>query len=68
MDTTIIFEALDNAITTQKPENGLILHSNSGPQYTLKEYRKAVEISKFKLSYSAKGCPYNNTCIEGYHA
>ncbi len=36
--------------------------------YTSNEYRKAVETSGFKLSYSAKGCPYDNACIESFHA
>lgn len=32
------------------------------------EYRNAVEHLEFKLSYSAKGCPYDNACIESFHA
>jgi transposase InsO family protein len=68
MDTTIVLEALDNAITTQNPGKGLIVHSDRGSQYTSKEYREAIEINEFKLSYSAKGCPYDNACIESFHA
>lgn len=36
--------------------------------YTSKEYRNAIESKEFKLSYSAKGCPYDNACIESFHA
>lgn len=68
MDTSLILRALDNAITTQKPTKGLIIHSDRGSQYTSKEYRKAVESKEFRLSYSAKGCPYDNACIESFHA
>jgi transposase InsO family protein len=68
MDTSSVLRALDNAITTQKPAKGLIIHSDRGSQYTSKEYRKTVESKGFKLSYSAKGCPYDNACIESFHA
>ncbi len=68
MDTSLVLRALDNAITTQRPSKGLIIHSDRGSQYTSKEYRKAVETKEFRLSYSAKGCPYDNACIESFHA
>src|SRR5699024_577237 len=68
MDTSIVLKALDNAIATQRPDKGLIIHSDRGSQYTSKEYRNAVESKEFKLSYSAKGCPYDNACIESFHA
>ncbi len=68
MDTSLVLRVLDNAITTQKPPKDLIIHSDRGSQYTSKEYRKAVKPKQFKLSYSAKGCPYDNACIESFHA
>jgi transposase InsO family protein len=68
MDTSLVLKALDNAIATQKPSKGLIIHSDRGSQYTSKEYRETVESKEFKLSYSAKGCPYDNACIESFHA
>lgn len=68
MDTSIVLKALDNAIATQRPDKGLIIHSDRGSQYTSNEYRGAVESKEFKLSYSAKGCPYDNACIESFHA
>lgn len=68
MDTSLVLKALDNAIITQKPSKGLIIHSDRGSQYTSKEYRESVEAKEFKLSYSAKGCPYDNACIESFHA
>ena len=68
MDTSLVLKALDNALATQKPDQGLIMHSDRGSQYTSKEYRKTVESKGFKLSYSSKGCPYDNACIESFHA
>ncbi len=67
MYTSLVLRALDNAITTQKPSKGLIVHSDRVWQYTSKEYCKAVESKEFKLSYSAKDCPYDNTCIKSFH-
>mgnify|MGYP000938511278 FL=1 len=68
MDIDIVLKALDNAVSTQKPSKGLIIHSDRGSQYTSNEYRKAVLAAEFKISYSAKGCPYDNACIESFHA
>jgi len=34
MDTSLVLKALENAITTQKPNQGLIIHSDRGSQYT----------------------------------
>lgn len=42
MDTSLVLKALDNAIVSQKPGKGLIIHSDRGSQYTSKEYRDAV--------------------------
>lgn len=68
LDTSLVLKALDNAVTSQSPGKGLILHSDRGSQYTSKDYRKEVKSNKFRLSYSAKGCPYDNACIESFHA
>ncbi len=68
MYTSLVLKALDNDITTQRPTKGLNIHSERGSQYTSREYRKAVESKKFKLSYSAKSCAYGNSCIESFHA
>lgn len=68
MDTEIVLTALNNAIKTQKPKAGLIIHSDRGAQYTSFSYQSKVKELEFLLSYSAKGCPYDNACIESFHA
>lgn len=68
MDTSLVLKALDNAVISQNPDEGLIIHSDRGSQYTSKDYRKEVVSNKFRLSYSAKGCPYDNACTESFHA
>lgn len=69
MSTEIVIKALNQAVKTQKPSEGLIIHSDRGSQYTSLEYREKVEKEfKFRLSYSRKGCPYDNAVIESFHA
>lgn len=69
MSKELVLAALDNAVKTHKPSAGLIMHSDRGSQYTSSEYRNKVEQElKFKLSYSRKGCPYDNAVIESFHS
>ncbi len=68
MDTSLVLKALDNAMITQKPAKGLIIHTYRGSQYTSNEYRKTIKSNKFQLSYSAKGCHYDAACMESFHA
>jgi len=69
IDTKLALQAVKNAMQLQKPTNHLIIHSDLGCQYTssaFKEYIKSTKI--IKHSFSAKGCPYDNACIESFHA
>ena len=63
MTTELVLQALANAIDVQQPEEGLILHTDLGSQYTSEDFEKAVKEAKFKQSFSRKGCPYDNACI-----
>ena len=69
MTKELVLDALNNAVRTHKPAPGLILHSDRGSQYTCIDYRHKVEQElNFKLSYSRKGCPYDNAVIESFHS
>ena len=68
MDTALATKALDNAYKTQKPDDGLILHSDLGSQYTSYEFGKYVKDHKLIHSFSSKGNPYDNACIESFHS
>lgn len=68
MTTDLIRTALQNAYQTQKPSEGLVLHSDLGTQYTSEEFQKDCESKKIIQSFSKKGCPYDNACIESFHA
>jgi transposase InsO family protein len=68
MKTVIIMKALNNAIISKTPKKGLIVHSDRGSQYTSNDYQEHVKKLGFRLLYSKKGCPYDNACIESFHA
>lgn len=68
MTTELITEALENAYQAQKPSEGLIFHSDLGTQYTSDEFAKIIKRYKMTHSFSYKGSPYDNACIESFHA
>ncbi len=46
----------------------MILHTDLGSQYTSREFEKVIQEKQMIHSFSKKGCPYDNTCIESFHA
>lgn len=69
IDTTLALQAVKNAIKLQKPAKPLILHSDLGCQYTSSEFEEFILNTKILThSFSGKGCPYDNACIESFHA
>ncbi|WP_154442265.1 IS3 family transposase, partial [Tissierella pigra] len=68
IDTTLAIKALDNVYILQKPAEGLILHSDLGSQYTSYEFGEYVKKHKITHSFSGKGNPYDNACIESFHS
>ena len=69
IDTTLALQAVKNAIKLQNPTKHLILHSDLGRQYTSSAFEKYITDTKIIThSFSSKGCPYDNACIESFHA
>jgi putative transposase len=72
MDSTMKKElplrALNMAIQTRQPYEGLIHHSDRGSQYCSNKYIDVLEAHDIKISMSRKGNPYDNACIESFHA
>lgn len=68
MTTELVLQALTNAIDVQQPDDGLILHTDLGSQYTSEDFEKVVKAAKIEHSFSRKSCPYDNACIESFHA
>src|SRR5699024_8823663 len=68
MTTELISTALRNAYEAQQSGEGLIFHSDLGSQYTSDEFANLVKTFKITHSFSYKGSPYDNACIESFHA
>ena len=68
MTTELVKKALENAYVTQKPSEGVIFHSDLGSQYTSEDFAKMIKEYKMVHSFSHKGSPYDNACIESFHA
>ena len=66
LEAKYVVEAIELAKARRKTDKPLILHSDRGSQYVSQAYREATE--KFQLSYSHKGYPYDNACIESFHS
>ena len=68
MDRSLVISALTKAWQNQNYPNNVILHSDRGSQYTSSEYIAAAERMGFRLSYSKKGCPFDNAPMESFHS
>jgi len=68
MTAELVEDALYNALETRGLTNRIILHSDQGSQYTSELYRKIGEEYNINLSYSSKGCPYDNAPMESFNA
>ncbi|WP_268755955.1 MULTISPECIES: IS3 family transposase [Bacillaceae] len=68
MTTELIIKALENAYRTQRLGDGVIFHSDLGSQYTSDEFEKVIKQINMTHSFSCKGSPYDNACIESFHA
>ena len=66
MEVSCVTETVRKALQRRNTDQPLILHSDRGSQYVSRAYREITE--KFQLSYSHKGYPYDNACIESFHS
>jgi transposase InsO family protein len=61
-----VLEAITIAKERRNVVEPLIIHSDAGVQFTSEEYRDITE--KMTRSYSKKATPWDNACIESFHA
>ena len=66
IDTQLTLASLDMAVRRQKPNSGLIFHSDRGIQYASYAYRQALEHYGMVQSMSRKGDPYDNAVAENF--
>lgn len=68
MKKELPLQAFKRAVSRRHPPEGLIHHSDRGSQYCSRDYIKALQASQMVISMSRKGNPYDNACMESFHA
>ena len=68
MKKELSIQALNRAIITRQPEEGLLHHSDRGSQYSSQDYINLLKENEMVISMSKKGDPYDNACIESFHS
>lgn len=68
MTAELAVEAVKNACLNVRDTRGIILHSDLGSQYTSQTFEKFLNSRKIQHSFSRKGNPYDNACIESFHS
>lgn len=66
INENLVIDALDNAVNRENPEEGLIVHTDRGSQYTSSRFCRELENRGFVQSFSRKGCPYDNAAMESF--
>jgi putative transposase len=70
MTNDLVVRSLKNAYYSQSPDKNkqLIFHSDLGSQYTSNDLKELCKEFNIIQSFSKKGCPYDNACIESFHS
>ena len=68
MTADLATKAVENACLNVDNTAGIILHSDLGTQYTSDSFERFLAKKKIHHSFSRKGCPYDNACIESFHS
>lgn len=68
MTDDLVIDALKKAMVNRKLEKDAIFHSDRGSQYTSNDFEKLLKELGIKHSYSKKGYPYDNACMESFNA
>ena len=68
IDAELVMQAIKNAEVKGKFKKNAIFHSDLGSQYTSGKVEKYLKELGLKHSYSKKGYPYDNACMESFNA
>ena len=67
INTELAIETLTEALKKEKPNNGILLHSDQGVQYTSWEFVNFCKDNGVIQSMSKAGCPYDNAPMERFY-
>ena len=68
MTSDLAIKSLENACLSVKNTQEIIFHSDLGTQYTSHLFEKSLSLKGIIHSFSRKGNPYDNACIESFHS
>ena len=68
MTAELAVQAVKNACLNVRDTEGIILHSDLGSQYTSQLFEKHLSSKGILHSFSRKGNPYDNACMESFHS
>lgn len=66
LEVSSVIDTINKAKSRRDTEQPLIIHSDRGSQYVSEAYKEAT--AKMDRSYSKKAFPWDNACIESFHA
>lgn len=66
LEISFVLKTIELAKYRRSINKPLIIHSDRGSHYTSESYKVATD--KLIRSYSKKGYPYDNACIEAFHS
>jgi transposase InsO family protein len=66
IDTALIETALQNALASRSPKNGLLHHSDRGCQYASGDYRQLLQRHGIECSMSRRGNCWDNAPMERF--
>lgn len=66
LEVSCVIETINKARARRSLDLPLIIHSDRGSQYISKAYQEAT--AEMQRSYSKKAFPWDNACIESFHA
>ena len=66
LEVSCVINTINKAKARRNTKLPLIIHSDRGSQYVSQAYREAT--AKMQRSYSKKAFPWDNACIESFHA
>ena len=68
MTSELAVKAVENACQNVKDTAGIILHTDLGRQYTSRVFEAFINSKGMWHSFSRKGSPYDNACMESFHS
>ena len=66
MEVSTVIKTIEKAKAIRNTDLPLIIHTDHGSQYVSLAWREATK--NMQRSYSHKGYPYDNACIESFHS